>query len=287
MASYGSGYYSLDTNNGTLLTTVRVMRNKIGNPSANFKFLVLRLAETSEYCYNSFPTQNPTGSKDAKAVLRYPYYYRVSSLASGLSPRNVAAPLAVELSHFSAMAAGGGVTLSWRTESETDNYQWLIDRSLEPDANYQRIATVPGQGNSPTGHAYQYVDNAVLSGNTYYYLLGDQDFMENVTWHGPVSVTAAGPVIDRVRLLPCRPNPARGRVTMGYELPSACRASLRIYDICGRLVRTLADGDHQAGRHAADWDGKSPDGTAVRSGVYFYRMEAGSACLTGKITLIR
>jgi hypothetical protein len=287
IGTYPASYLSLDTINDTYTTVARVMRNKIGNPTT-LKLLALHLREYDDYCYRSFPINNPIyGGKDAKWISRYPYYYYFSSLALGLSPRNVAQALSVELAELSALESGSGVTLSWRTESETDNYQWLIDRSLEPDANYQRIATVPGQGSSPTGHSYSYTDNAVHPGMTYYYLLGDQDFMENVTWHGPVSVTAAGPVIDRVRLLPCRPNPARGRVTMGYELPSACRASLRIYDICGRLVRTLADGDHQAGRHAADWDGKSPDGTAVRSGVYFYRMEAGSACLTGKITLIR
>ena len=286
IGTYSPSNYSLDTINDTYTTVARVLRSKIGNPTS-LKLLVLHLQENSDYCYRSFPIINPNGGKDAKWIPRYPYYYYFSSLSSGLSPRNAAQVLAVELAEFSALKAGSGVTLSWRTESETDNYQWLIDRSLEPDANYQRIATVPGQGTSPTGHAYQYADNAVLPGMTYYYMLGDQDFNENITWHGPVSVSTGGQAIDQISLGPCRPNPARGKMSIDYELPSACRASLSIYDICGRLVRTLADGDHQPGRHTVAWKGDSQDGPAVSSGVYFYRLEAGGTSLTRKITLIR
>jgi len=287
IGTYPSSYYSLDTISDTYTTIARVYRSKIGSPSS-LKLLVLHLREYDDYCYRSFPINNPIGSgTSAKWIPRYTHYYYFGSLASGLSPRNAVQALSVELSELSALESGGGVTLNWRTESETDNYQWLIERSLESDANYQRVATVPGQGSSPTGHSYSYTDNSVLSGFTYYYLLGDQDFNENVIWHGPVSVTTGGQAIDRISLGPCLPNPARGAAFISYQLPAAGRVSLRIYDICGRLVRTLADGPHQPGRYRTAWDGTDEAGRATASGVYFYRLEAGGASLTGKLAFIR
>ncbi len=286
IGTYPASNLSLDTINDTYTTAARVLRSKIGNP-ASLKLLVLHLREYDDCCYRSFPTNNPIGYKGAKWIPRYPWYYYFGSLAAGLSPRNTAQVLAVELAEFSALESGGGVMLNWRTESETDNYQWLIDRSLEPDANYQRIAAIPGQGTSPTGHSYSYTDNTVLPGNTYYYLLGDQDFNENVTWHGPVSVTVGGAPVDRVALGPCLPNPARGYSSICYQIPASGSVTLRIYDICGRLVRTLADGEHQPGRYRAAWDGADETGRPAASGVYFYRLEAGGASLTGKLALIR
>ena len=50
--------------------------------------------------------------------------------------------------------------------------------------------------------------------------------------------------------------------------------SLRVYDVSGRLVRTLVDGEKGAGYHTAVWDGRDDAGTEVASGVYFCRMEA-------------
>ena len=54
-------------------------------------------------------------------------------------------------------------------------------------------------------------------------------------------------------------------------------ASLKIFDIGGRLVRTLAEGHLAAGRHLRTWDGMTTGGSRARSGVYFYRLEARSA----------
>jgi flagellar hook assembly protein FlgD len=85
---------------------------------------------------------------------------------------------------------------------------------------------------------------------------------------------------------PCLPNPARGTAYFNYQIPAAGRVSLRVYDICGRLVRKLADLDQPPGRYRLAWDGTDDLGRAVASGVYFHRLEAGGASLTGKLTFI-
>mgnify|MGYP000974098669 CR=1 FL=1 len=63
--------------------------------------------------------------------------------------------------------------------------------------------------------------------------------------------------------------------------------SLRVYDLLGREVAVLTEGERSAGRHEAVWDGRDASGRAVSSGVYLYRLEAGGQAGMGKMTLVR
>ncbi len=60
-----------------------------------------------------------------------------------------------------------------------------------------------------------------------------------------------------------------------------------MYDILGREVRTLMNADLNAGYHQVVWDGKNNLGTSVSSGVYIYRVEAGSFISTKKMMLMK
>ena len=55
-------------------------------------------------------------------------------------------------------------------------------------------------------------------------------------------------------------------------MPDARYTALRIYDLSGRLVRTLVDGEQGAGLHTVVWDGRDSSGKKVAGGVYFYRL---------------
>lgn len=84
------------------------------------------------------------------------------------------------------------------------------------------------------------------------------------------------------------PNPFNPATSIAYDVPeNGTPVSLRIYDVSGRLVRTLADGAHQAGTHRATWDGRNDAGEAVASGVYFCRMQAGSFSDTQRMVLLK
>ena len=83
------------------------------------------------------------------------------------------------------------------------------------------------------------------------------------------------------------PNPFNPSTTIGYDLREKGPVSIRIYDVGGHLVRTLVDGVKEAGRYSAVWDGASERGTAVASGIYFYKMEAGAFSATKKLVLLR
>ena len=68
------------------------------------------------------------------------------------------------------------------------------------------------------------------------------------------------------------PNPFNPTTFIKFDLARAGHASLMIYDVNGRLIRTLVDGELQMGRHSVQWDGKDDAGQVVPSGTYFYKL---------------
>lgn len=84
-----------------------------------------------------------------------------------------------------------------------------------------------------------------------------------------------------------RPNPFNPATSIVFDLPRAGRATLRIYDLAGRLVATLADGALAAGRHTLRWDGRDAQGAAVASGVYLYRLESADFTATKRMVLAK
>ncbi|MFN8176401.1 MAG: FG-GAP-like repeat-containing protein [bacterium] len=84
------------------------------------------------------------------------------------------------------------------------------------------------------------------------------------------------------------PNPFRNNTSIAFDLPRSGTVELRIYDVSGRLVRTLVGGtERPAGRYRVTWDGKSKQGTPAASGVYFCRLRAGSYVKTQRLTTLR
>jgi hypothetical protein len=88
-------------------------------------------------------------------------------------------------------------------------------------------------------------------------------------------------------LFPVAPNPVSGPCLIRYALPAPSSVTLRIYDICGRLVRALEEGERSAGFHAIRWDGRNGAGRSVPGGVYLYRLEAGGYTRTRSVVLLR
>jgi len=121
---------------------------------------------------------------------------------------------------------------------------------------------------------------------------------DNATiWTGPVYVTyeeavpvAVGPAgTERGRLaLAAGPNPSGGPVAVRFTLPEdAAGASLAVYDVGGRRVRTLAHGALGAGAHRVEWDGRADDGARVGAGLFFLRLEAGGEAASTKVMMLQ
>jgi hypothetical protein len=78
------------------------------------------------------------------------------------------------------------------------------------------------------------------------------------------------------------PNPFNPTTTINYEVPSTNFVTLKVYDVLGRVVETLVNGARSAGKYSVTFDGSK-----LSSGVYFYRMTAGSYISTRKAVLMK
>lgn len=83
------------------------------------------------------------------------------------------------------------------------------------------------------------------------------------------------------------PNPFTANTVMSFELGRAERVSLDVFDLKGRLVRTLVNQDLTAGAYDMAWDGRDGRGQEVSAGIYFYRLKAGNLDQSRKIILVR
>jgi hypothetical protein len=83
------------------------------------------------------------------------------------------------------------------------------------------------------------------------------------------------------------PNPFRGTGTLAFTLPEPVMVRVDVYDVGGRLVRTLADAPMGPGERAVVWDGRSSSGSSAGAGVYFMRLVAGTRAETKRIVLAR
>jgi hypothetical protein len=115
------------------------------------------------------------------------------------------------------------------------------------------------------------------------WVLGSDSFVGGEGWYVDyVTMTYTGGQPVAVPLAPASfalaaptPNPSRrGGTTLAFALPSAAVTRLALYDVRGRLVRTLVDGPRPAGPAFVDWDGRDESGRAATAGIYFARLDA-------------
>ena len=83
------------------------------------------------------------------------------------------------------------------------------------------------------------------------------------------------------------PNPFLNQVQVRYEVETPSQVQIGIYDVTGRLVRTLFKGHQPAGIKTIVWDGKDSIGRPAIQGIYFYKFQVNDNIKTEKITLLR
>ena len=198
--------------------------------------------------------------------------------------------LPVELSSFTATAGDGQVTLKWVTESEIDNLGFYVYRALTEDGEYERLTAelIEGAGNTSTQQTYSFTNIRLTNGVTYWYRLQDVAFDGTRTMHGPISVTPQAEVAVEVQALPTEfglsqnaPNPFNPQTTIAYQLPEASEVRLTVHNTAGQLVQVLVDAHREAGHYTAIWDARG-----LGSGIYLYRLEAGTFIRTRKMVKI-
>ena len=89
------------------------------------------------------------------------------------------------------------------------------------------------------------------------------------------------------RLLASHPNPFNASTTIAFELDRRQPVSLRIHNLVGQRVTTLAEGTYPAGASAVSWDGRDAQGREVASGVYVCRLRLAEGTLSRRLTVVR
>jgi len=100
-------------------------------------------------------------------------------------------------------------------------------------------------------------------------------------------VSGVGNIPEAFALTGVVPNPFNPQTTIHFTLPRTQTASLRLFDVQGRLVRDLVNGVKQAGPNQVNWDGRDSSGRSVASGTYFARLESGGLTSVKSMVLVR
>lgn len=210
--------------------------------------------------------------------------------------------LPVELVAFDGATVENGVQLTWRTASEKNNTGFRIQRKIgasddpvtadgrekpsRPDdaaEGWETVGSVEGAGTTNRAHTYRFTDAGVpYAAETLRYRLQQVDTDGTVRYSKPVSVERGGP--ERVALLGTYPNPVRQRATVRFAIPEDTDvedATLRLYDVLGRSVRTM-DTEVTAGRHV-----RTVDVSGLASGMYVLRLQVGATTKTQKLTIVQ
>jgi hypothetical protein len=82
------------------------------------------------------------------------------------------------------------------------------------------------------------------------------------------------------------PNPTIGRASIAFALPQRGPAHLGVYDVRGRLVKSLVHGVQEAGEHQAVWNGTNEAGARVAAGVYFCRLTCAAGTRVERMVFV-
>jgi hypothetical protein len=124
-----------------------------------------------------------------------------------------------------------------------------------------------------------------------YYFVTATDFSGNegraATLATPADVDVDEALPRTFVLRPTTPNPFASETILSFDLPVACATEFRVYDVRGRLVRTLVDRALLAGRHQVVWDALSERDERVLPGIYFACLRAGGFTATERLVILR
>ena len=168
--------------------------------------------------------------------------------------------------------------------TNTGERVWMYINPVTADGPVNQGETIPDGANN-VFRAYRYgVDFPGFDGRD----LTPQGPIEGgATWVDGGGVggagSSAGAAAPRITLSLPAPHPCTGRSIVRFELSDARIARLTLHDVQGRLVRTLAHGYYRAGEHAT-----TLDAAGLAAGVYFLRIDAGTAApATGRVTILK
>jgi YVTN family beta-propeller protein len=191
-------------------------------------------------------------------------------------------PIGIAITGFEAKQSREAALLEWRTHLEERTSGFHILRSEYALFGYERVTAepVPAKG-MPSEYTFR--DESVQPGKKYYYKIQAVGDLGSSEEFGPVEFMYT----PRFAMYQNVPNPFNPVTKISFVIPETGHVDLRVYDVTGRLIRTLVNGKLAADRYEVTWDGTNNGGRSVASGVYFYRIKAGKHEKTKKMVMLR
>ncbi len=201
-----------------------------------------------------------------------------STLSGGLFHSDPVAPLPVELTSFTASTNAKTVELKWNTATELNNFGFNVERKTENTA-WAKIGFVHGSGNSNSPNEYSFIDKSVSTGK-YSYRLKQIDNNGDYKYSKVVEVNFGFPAA--YTLDQNYPNPFNPSTIISYSLPQGANVKLVIYNSLGQELSTLINKFENAGIHNVNFNASN-----LTSGMYFYKLEAGSFSQVKKMIFLK
>jgi hypothetical protein len=196
--------------------------------------------------------------------------------------------LPVELNSFSAVNKGMEILLEWVTATETNNRQFEIYRRSilnEKTGEWMLIGHQEGNGTTTESKYYSYEDNITgINANALEYRLKQIDYNGSYTYSEIISVNSLAP--NGFVLGQNYPNPFNPSTNIHYSLGNAGVVLLKIYNLLGSEVVTLVNKYQEAGSYTVKFN-TNQGKFNLPSGLYFYRLQAGSFISVKKMILMK
>lgn len=202
---------------------------------------------------------NPTAKRNS--LLNFSQFAIAGNSAN--NPLDGALP--VELSAFTSNINGRNVILNWSTAMEENNKGFEIYRSQNNSNEWTNIGFVNGNGTKNGISNYSYEDKKLETGK-YQYKLKQIDYNGNYEYFELTGDVEVG-TPSKFNMSQNYPNPFNPVTKIDFQLSETGSVSLKIYDLTGREIQTLVNGNYNAGYHTVQFDGKN-----LSSGIYFYKI---------------
>ena len=198
---------------------------------------------------------------------------------SGVWRRPISEILPIQLASFTATKySTNSVRLTWATVSEVNNYGFYVQKSLDK-SHWENVGEVI-HGHGTTLEPQKYAVILPIANGSWWVRLVQVDLDGTRTMFDAQLVQIDSPV--QFELDQNYPNPFNPSTTIRYALPQRSHVILSLYNTLGQHVATLKNGEEQAGYHEVAFDGSK-----LASGVYIYRLQAGTYVGMKRLLLLR
>jgi hypothetical protein len=187
-------------------------------------------------------------------------------------------PLPVELLNFDAVGLQTAIHVKWATASETNNKGFDLERTTNPQDNFEKIAWIDGHGSTTNDNYYSLDDRDVKPGVTYYYRLKQTDFNGDYEY----SKIASGSIGEEVTGFAFNviPNPYSGNTSISYTLKENSMVKIEVVNVLGQQVKELYNDNQQAGDYHYEFSAKA---SGYTEGIYTVRVYINEQVFTKRI----